>query len=88
MSCKKGGEGRILWKDKTNGGKAPNGNPNRNKWKKIQQWPIKMLLIALGGGGKIICMMYFMLLLLKLNQVTDKIVMIMYIYKVNELSLL
>lgn len=31
---------------------------------------------------------YFMLLLLKLNQVTDKIVMIMYTYKVNELSLL
>lgn len=47
-----------------------------------------MLLLALGGGGKIICMMCFMLLLLKLNQVTDKIVMIMYIYKVNELSLL
>lgn len=47
-----------------------------------------MLLLALGGEGKIICMMCLMLLLLKLNHVTDKIVMLMYIYKDNELSLL
>lgn len=73
--------------------KPPATNQTKTNERKYNSDRLKCWYLPWVGEGKsfawcVSLAVYFMLLLLKLKQVTDKTVMIMYIYKANELSLL